>query len=254
MGKIESRMFWITGNHRIARDIYEMTLNGDTTELEQPGIFVNIKIEGCFLRRPISICSQKPGELTLVYKVAGKGTDALSRMKTGQELDLLCPLGNGFDMTAAGNAADTGGIVLVGGGVGVPPLYGLARRLQEQGCHPEVILGFGSAEEVFYLAEFRQLGLSVTVATMDGSLGICGNVLTAAGNRRWKLLYACGPEPMLFGIKDLAEEGQFSFESRMGCGFGACMGCSCETLAGPKRICKEGPVMKKEEILWPTQE
>ena len=237
----------ILSNRLIAKNTWEMKLACDTAAFKAPGQFVNIKVEDCYLRRPISVCDATVGVLTLVYKVVGKGTGLMAGMKKGEDLDLLYPLGNGFD-TAACKKEET--VVLIGGGVGVPPLYGLAKKLIQEGNMPEILMGFGSKEEIFYQEEFEKLGMKVSVATMDGSAGVSGTVFAAAKGRTWDRLFACGPEAMLRGVRDLATDGQFSFESRMGCGFGVCMGCSCRTNYGDKRICVDGPVLCKEEIIW----
>ena len=223
-----------------------MVLSGDTSDITASGQFVNILLDGLFLRRPISVCDCEGGVLTLIYKVVGKGTDKMSKMGIGEKLDILTGLGNGYDLSTAGDRP-----LLIGGGVGVPPMYMLAKKLCEQGKKVSVILGFNTKGEVFYEDEFRALGCDVTVTTVDGSHGEKGFVTGAMKNGEYSYFYTCGPEPMLkavYGASDTS--GQFSFEERMGCGFGACMGCSCKTLTGNKRICKEGPVMKKEEILW----
>ena len=233
----ETRIFEIESNRELARDTWEMTLAGDASGLDVPGRFVNIAVEGCYLRRPLSVCCRNGDRIALIYKIVGKGTGILSRMQPGARLDLLAPLGNGYDTSAAA-AGDR--IVLAGGGAGVPPLYGLCRRLLQEGKTPAVVLGFGTATEVFYEEEFRRLGVPVAVTTLDGTRGLKGTVLAAlggpegldeAGNPLWDIVFACGPEPMLHGVSGIAPRGQFSFESRMGCGFGACMGCSCQTLA-----------------------
>jgi dihydroorotate dehydrogenase electron transfer subunit len=221
-----------------------MRLRGDTSAITAPGQFVNILLDGLFLRRPISVCDCEGDVLTLVYKVVGKGTEQMSRMKEGT-LDVLTGLGNGYDLTLSGDAP-----ILLGGGVGVPPLYMLARKLIKMGKKVNVVLGFNTKDEVFYEDEFRALGCDVKVTTVDGSYGIKGFV-TGAMDCDYSHFYTCGPEPMLKAVSSAAKtSGQLSFEERMGCGFGACMGCSCKTLTGNKRICKEGPVMKKEEIIW----
>jgi dihydroorotate dehydrogenase electron transfer subunit len=238
----------ILSNRLIANRTWEMTLACDTEVFTAPGQFVNVQVEGCYLRRPLSVCHAEDGVLTLVYKVVGKGTELMAGMTAGETLNLLYPLGNGFDTTCCENQSER--IVLVGGGAGLPPLYGLAKKLLAEGKAPELLMGFGSADEIFYETEFKKLGISVGIATMDGSLGIEGTVLAAAEGRTWDRLFACGPEAMLHGVRDLAPAGQFSFESRMGCGFGVCMGCSCRTKYGDKRICVDGPVLTKEEIIW----
>ena len=235
----------IISNKKIAKDVYKMELFGDVTAITAPGQFVNIKIDGLFLRRPISVCNCENNTLTLIYKVVGKGTEILANMKDG-ELDVLVGLGNGYDVLLSGDNP-----VLLGGGVGVPPLYMLAKQLINNGKNVTVVLGFNTKDEIFYEKEFQQLGANVLVTTVDGSYGTKGFVTDAVKNLDYSYFYTCGPEPMLKAIyKTMNTSGQFSFEERMGCGFGACMGCSCKTITGYKRICKEGPVLKKEEILW----
>ena len=246
--KVKTDNCEILSNRLIAASTWEMTLTCDTAVFTAPGQFVNVQVEGCYLRRPLSVCHAGEGVLTLVYKVVGKGTKIMAAKEPGEELNLLYPLGNGFDTTCCKSESER--IVLIGGGVGLPPLYGLAKKLIEEGQRPELLMGFGSADEIFYEAEFKNLGIPVGIATMDGSRGIKGTVLAAAEGRTWNRLFACGPEAMLQGVRDLAPEGQFSFESRMGCGFGVCMGCSCRTKYGDKRICVDGPVLSKEEIIW----
>ena len=234
----------ITENTPLTPSVFRMRLEGDTGEL-RPGQFVNIKLEGLFLRRPISVCDYEEGRLTVIYKVVGHGTELMSRMGVGETLDVLTGLGNGYDLDAVCRRP-----LLVGGGVGVPPLYYLARELIEMGKRVSVVLGFNTASEVFYEEEFKKLGASVTVTTADGSYGVRGFV-TDALDKNADYFYACGPEPMLKALHRATEiPGEMSFEERMGCGFGACMGCSCKTLTGNKRICREGPVLKKEELLW----
>lgn len=271
----------IVTNISIAGDVYKMQLAGDCSEFSAPGQFVNIKLDGHYLRRPISVCEYDDKGFTIIYKVVGLGTKAMSKMKAGQVLTILAPLGNGYDLEKI-----TGSPLLIGGGVGVPPMYGLAKALIGLGKKPSVILGFNTKNEAFYIDEFRALGLDVTVTTVDGSLGQKGFVTDAFGNdstpadafgsetapgikpgeaaahgadktwqrsRDFTYVCACGPEPMLRAICEKAPAswgGQFSFEARMACGFGACMGCSCETKYGYKRICKDGPVLDREEIIW----
>lgn len=238
-------LFEILENRPLTSAVCEMKLRGDTSDITAPGQFVNLKLSGLYLRRPISVCDVEGDVLTLVYKVVGKGTAQMSRMAPGETVDLLTGLGNGYDLSVAGDHP-----LLLGGGVGVPPMYLLARRLREEGKAVSVILGFNKADEVFYEEEFRALGCDVTVATADGSRGIKGFV-TDALPHTYSYFYTCGPEPMLKAVfKATKTSGQFSFEERMGCGFGACMGCSCKTVTGYKRICKDGPVLRKEEILW----
>ncbi|MBR5717832.1 MAG: dihydroorotate dehydrogenase electron transfer subunit [Clostridia bacterium] len=234
----------ITENTPLTPSVFRMRLEGDTDEL-RPGQFVNIKLEGLFLRRPISVCDYEDGRLTVIYKVVGHGTELMSRMGVGETLDVLTGLGNGYDLDVGCQRP-----LLVGGGVGVPPLYYLARELIARGRRVSVVLGFNTASEVFYEEEFKKLGASVTVTTADGSYGVRGFV-TDALDENADYFYACGPEPMLKALHSATEiPGEMSFEERMGCGFGACMGCSCKTLTGNKRICREGPVLKKEELLW----
>ena len=223
-----------------------MKLAGDVSDITAPGQFVNIKLDGLFLRRPISVCDSEDGILTLIYKVVGKGTEAMSKMGIGEKLDVLSGLGNGYDTSVSGDKP-----LLVGGGVGVPPLYKLAKKLIGEGKSVSVILGFNTKDEVFYKDEFEALGCEVRVATVDGSLGTRGFVTDAMEGIDYTYFYTCGPEPMLKTLfRATATSGQLSFEERMGCGFGACMGCSCKTVTGNKRICKEGPVLVKEDIIW----
>ena len=238
-------VFEIIENIPLVPAVFRMRLRGDTSAITAPGQFVNIKLEGMFLRRPISVCDVQEDVLTIIYKVVGKGTEALSRMEKGS-LDILTGLGNGYDLTAAGDKP-----VLLGGGVGVPPMYLLAKKLIADGKTPTVILGFNKQSEIFYEDEFKALGCQVTVTTVDGSYGVKGFVTDALKDVDYTHFFTCGPEPMLKAVyRASTTSGQMSFEERMGCGFGACMGCSCKTITGYKRICKEGPVMKKEEIVW----
>ena len=238
-------LFEIVENKPLTDNVYKLVLAGDVSAITAPGQFVNIKLEGLYLRRPISVCDVRGDHLIVIYKVVGKGTEQLSRMQSGT-LDLLTGLGNGYDLSVSGNYP-----VLLGGGVGVPPMYLLAKQLIAQGKEVKVILGFNTKAEVFYEDAFKKLGADVTVTTVDGSYGVCGFVTDALKDMEYSYFYTCGPEPMLKAIyKTSVTSGQMSFEKRMGCGFGACMGCSCKTLTGNKRICKEGPVLQKEEILW----
>ena len=239
-------IFSVKENQCLAKDTYLMILTGDTEAITGPGQFVNIALEGNFLRRPISVCDYKPGELTLIYKVVGRGTAQMRTMPAGTKLDILTGLGNGYDLEPSGDKP-----LLIGGGAGIPPLYALAKKLLAQGKHPAVILGFNRAEERFFQREFEELGVAVTVATADGSVGVKGFVTDAMPQDGYTYIYTCGPEPMLRAVYDKSvTPGQFSFEERMGCGFGACMGCTCQTKYGNKRICREGQVLEKEEILW----
>ncbi len=239
-------IFEITANVALTETVYKMVLKGDTSAITASGQFVNIKIDGLFLRRPISVCDLSEDSVTILYKVVGKGTEQMAKMQPGERLDVITGLGNGYDLSLSGDHP-----VLLGGGVGVPPMYLLAKRLIAQGKKVSVILGFNTKSEIFYEEEFKKLGAEVTVTTADGTYGVKGFVTDALKNLDYTYFYTCGPEPMLKAVyKSSATSGQMSFEKRMGCGFGACMGCSCKTITGYKRICKEGPVMKKEEILW----
>lgn len=238
-------LFEIKENRPLTKDIMEMVLAGDTSDITRPGQFVNIKLDGLYLRRPISICDAEEGKLTLIYKVVGKGTEQMRDMTEGN-LDILSSLGNGYDTSLSGERP-----LLVGGGVGVPPLYLLAKELRKEGKEVSIILGFNTKDEIFYEEEFKALGCKVYVTTVDGSYGIKGFVTEAMKEIDYTHFFTCGPEPMLKAVWNASTtSGQLSFEERMGCGFGACMGCSCKTLTGFKRICKDGPIMMKEEILW----
>lgn len=242
---MKQSVFEIIENIPLTDCVYRMRLRGDTSDITAPGQFVNIQLDGLFLRRPISVCDVEGDVLTIIYKVVGKGTKQMSNMQSGK-LDILTGLGNGYDLSLSGDRP-----VLLGGGVGVPPMYLLAKRLLRQEKKLQVILGFNTKSEVFYEEEFKALGAEVTVTTVDGTYGIKGFVTDAMKDMDYTYFYTCGPEPMLKAVyKASVTSGQMSFEKRMGCGFGACMGCSCKTITGYKRICKEGPVMKKEEILW----
>ena len=242
---MKQEILTIMENVPVTGSVYRMRLEGAELEAQKPGGFVNIRLDGLFLRRPISVFDSAPGSLTILYKVVGKGTEQMSGMKAGETLDVLTGLGNGYDLAKAGDHP-----LLLGGGVGVPPLYLLAKQLIAAGKKVSAVLGFNTAAEVFGEAEFRALGCDVTVTTADGSYGVKGFV-TDALSAEYSYFYTCGPEPMLKAVYRAAKtSGQFSFEERMGCGFGACMGCSCKTITGYKRICREGPVLEKEEIIW----
>ena len=237
--------FTIIENKLITKSVYQMTLQGDTSDITAPGQFVNIKLDGFYLRRPISVCDCEKDQLTLVYKVVGHGTEEMSRMLAGETLLILTGLGNGYDTSLSGEKP-----LLLGGGVGVPPLYLLAKKLISEDKKVTVIIGFNTSDEVFFEEEFRALGCDVTVATADGSYGEKGFVTDVLPDE-YTYFYTCGPLPMLKAVFSKTNtSGQLSFEERMGCGFGACMGCSCKTITGYKRICKDGPVLKKEDILW----
>ena len=244
---MKQEKFEIIENIPLAKDIMRLRLGGDTGAIVRPGQFVNIQVEGCFLRRPLSVCDWDESSLTVAYRVVGRGTELLSKMREGS-LDVLTGLGNGFDTSLSGEAP-----LLIGGGMGFTPLYALAKTLIKEGKRVQVILGFASKEQAVYVDEFSALGCEVTVCTEDGSLGVKGYVTKAMEDLDYSYFYTCGPEAMFKAVSDCSvTSGQFSFEQRMGCGFGACMGCSCETLYGVKRICKEGPVLMKEEIKWRT--
>ena len=243
---MKQSIFEILSNTALTDSVYKMVLTGDTSHITNCGQFVNIQLEGLFLRRPISVCDYEGKTLTIVYKVVGKGTAQMSAMKPGQKLDVLTGLGNGYDLTLAGDKP-----VLLGGGVGVPPMYNLAKKLRAMGKEVKVILGFNTASEIFYENEFKALGCDVTVTTVDGSYGVKGFVTTALEGMDYTYFYTCGPEPMLKAVYRASKtSGQMSFEERMGCGFGACMGCTCHTLVGTKRVCKDGPVFPTEEVTF----
>lgn len=237
--------YTVLENSALTESVYRMQLEGDT-EGVRCGQFINILIDGLYLRRPISVCDVSSTCITILYKVVGKGTEKMSVMPIGTTIDVLIGLGNGYDASLSGNKP-----LLLGGGVGVPPLYLLCKQLIAEGKDVTVILGFNTKDEIFYEKEFSELGAKVIVTTVDGSYGVRGFVTDAMKDVLYTYFYTCGPEPMLKAIYKASDtSGQFSFEERMGCGFGACMGCSCKTVTGNKRICKEGPVLKKEEILW----
>ena len=236
----------LISQREIAEDTFEAVLAGDVSNITAPGQFVNIKLDGFFLRRPISVCDVSDNTVTIIYKVVGEGTKQMSESPVGTEWMTLTGLGNGYDTSLSGNRP-----LLIGGGAGVPPMYLLAKKLISEGKHPSVILGFGTKNQVFYKEKFTKLGLTVAVTTNDGSEGTRGFVTDEMDNFDYTYFYTCGPEPMLKAIYNKSKtSGQLSFEERMGCGFGACMGCTCETKYGNKRICRDGPVLVKEEIIW----
>lgn len=242
---MKQSIFEIKENVHLTQDVMKMTLCGDTSDITASGQFVNIKLDGLYLRRPISVCDVDGDTLTLVYKVVGVGTQKMAEMSEGC-LDILTGLGNGYDLTVSGD-----NVLLIGGGVGVPPLFLLAKRLLKEGKKVTAILGFNTASEIFLKDDFEALGVKVYITTVDGSYGIKGFVTDAMESLDYTYVYTCGPEPMLKAVYNATKtSAQFSFEERMGCGFGACMGCSCKTVTGFKRICKDGPVLTKEEILW----
>lgn len=238
-------LYTITENKKLNKNIYKMILSGDTSGISAPGQFINIKLDGFFLRRPISICDYNGESITVIYKTVGDGTEFMSTLTEGEKLDCLVGLGNGYTLNNAEKP------VLIGGGVGVPPLFALAKALINKGVTPEVILGFNSDDEIFLEKEFKALGCKVNVTTVDGSYGVKGFVTDVLNGLDYDYFYTCGPMPMFKAIEKTAKtDGQFSFEERMGCGFGACMGCSCKTKDGYKRICKDGPVLERSEIVW----
>ena len=242
---MKQEILTITENSPVTESVWRMRLGAPGLEEQKPGGFVNIRLDGLYLRRPISVFDSEPGRLTILYKVIGRGTEQMKDLEPGAQLDVLTGLGNGYDLSKAGDRP-----LLLGGGVGVPPLYLLAKKLRAEGKAVTAVLGFNTAAEVFAEEEFRALGCSVTVTTADGSYGVKGFV-TDALPQEYSYFYTCGPEPMLRAVyRAVKTSGQFSFEERMGCGFGACMGCSCKTITGYKRICREGPVLEKEEIMW----
>lgn len=240
----KQNIYKILCNEKIAKDVYKMILEGDTQYVTAPGQFINIKLDGKFLRRPISVCDCDAASITVIYKVVGSGTQQMAELEIGESLDVLTGLGNGYDISKSSRP------LLIGGGVGVPPMYMLAKCLIKDGQKPTVILGFNTKDEIFFEDEFKSLGCDVRVTTVDGSYGIKGFV-TDAFTDDYDYFYTCGPMPMFKAIENIAEtSGQYSFEERMGCGFGACMGCTCKTKYGNKRICKDGPVLEREEIVW----
>lgn len=235
----------ILSNAPLTDDVFKMVLGGDTQYITAPGQFVNIKLDGKFLRRPISVCDYDENTITLIYKVVGEGTEQMKNLAAGETLDVLTGLGNGYDISKSTKP------LLIGGGVGVPPMYNLAKALIKSGQKVSVVLGFNTSKEIFYEEEFKALGCDVYVTTVDGSYGVKGFVTDAMKSIDYDYFYTCGPLPMFKSVYNATEtSGQFSFEERMGCGFGACMGCSCKTKYGNKRICKDGPVLVKEEIIW----
>ena len=238
--------FTLIENKKIATGTYLSVLEGDTSHITAAGQFVNIKLDGLYLRRPISVCDVTDNRLTIIYKAVGQGTEKMASAPVGERWLVLTGLGNGYDLTKSGESP-----LLIGGGAGVPPMYNLAKRLIKEGKKPVAILGFGKKDEVFFKEEFEALGVKVLVTTVDGSEGIKGFVTDAMEGLEYSYFYTCGPEPMLKAVYAKTETGgQFSFEERMGCGFGACMGCTCKTKYGNKRICRDGPVLEKEEIIW----
>ncbi len=243
---MKKELFEIKSNVQIAENVFEIVLSGDASEIKKPGQFVNVSVPECYLRRPISVADCGDESLTLVYKVVGKGTDIMSKMGIGEKLDVLVGLGNGYDLSKSGEKP-----LLIGGGVGIPPLYKLCKELVKNGKNPIVALGFNTASEIFYREKFVSLGAKVIVTTVDGSYGIKGYVTDAIKDSDYSYFYACGPKPMFLAIERVVKtDGEYGMEERMACGFGACMGCSCKTKDGYKRVCKDGPVFKRSEIIW----
>ncbi len=240
-------VYEILKNEMMTKDVYKMVLKGETKYIKAPGQFINLKIDGCYLRRPISVSDWDENTITIIYKIFGKGTEIMSKMNVGEKLDIITGLGNGFNTNLSGQRP-----ILIAGGVGVPPMYRLCKELIQEEKSPIVVLGFNTKEEIFYENEFKDLGVKVYVSTVDGSYGINGFVTDAIKDLKdYTYYYACGPMPMLKAIYDETQsDGELSLEERMGCGFGACMGCSIQTTEGTKRVCKEGPVFRKEEIIW----
>ena len=239
-------LFTVVSNRALTENVYRMELSGDTSAIAGPGQFVEVAVPGKFLRRPISVCDYSENALTLIYKVVGSGTDILSGMSASAQLDILTGLGNGYDLSLSGDRP-----VLVGGGVGVPPMYALAKKLLQQGKSVQVVLGFNKESEIFLAEEFRALGAQVYVATADGSVGVKGFVTDVIRDLEYTYFYSCGPMPMFRAMENvMTTSGQYSFEERMGCGFGACMGCAIQTASGAKRVCKDGPVFPREEVFF----
>ncbi len=239
-------IYKVLKNEQLTETVFRMVLEGDTTALTAPGQFINLTVEGFYLRRPISVYDWDENTVTIIYKVVGEGTEKMSEWKAGYECDILTGLGNGFTMSRSGDKP-----LLIGGGVGIPPLYGLCKRLIAEGKKPTVILGFNKKDEIFCEEDFKAIGAETIVTTVDGSVGVKGFVTDAMKDLDYTYFYTCGPMPMFKAIEKTAVgKGEYSFEERMGCGFGACMGCSCKTKYGNKRICKDGPVLQREEIIW----
>lgn len=237
-------LFTVLENIPLTASVYRMVLEGDTSAITGPGQFVDLRLPEKYLRRPISVCDYTETTLTLIYKVVGQGTQIMAGLPAGTVLDVLTGLGNGYNIALSGDTP-----VLVGGGVGVPPLYNLAKKLISEGKHPQVVLGFNSAAEIFLAEEFQALGIPVHIATADGSAGTRGFVTDVLKSLRYSCFYSCGPAPMFRAMEGVVTtSGQYSFEERMGCGFGACMGCSIQTRNGARRVCKDGPVFLREEV------
>ena len=243
---MKQSIFEIQSNEALTRDVYKMVLSGDTSGITNPGQFVELALPGKFLRRPISVNDWTEDSLTIIYKIVGQGTEQMASLPIGTRLDVLTGLGNGYDTSLSGAHP-----VLVGGGVGVPPLYALCKKLLAEGKHPSVVLGFNKACEIFLKAEFEALGVPTCIATADGSVGTKGFVTDVLQSMDYSYFYSCGPMPMFRAMEQVVKtSGEYSFEERMGCGFGACMGCSIQTKSGAKRVCKDGPVFIREEVFY----
>ena len=241
---MKQSIFTIIRNEALTDVVYKMVLEGDTSAITNCGQFVDLRLPEKYLRRPISVCDYDETTLTLIYKVVGSGTEIMASLPVGTKLDILTGLGNGYDTSRSGQSP-----VLVGGGVGVPPMYNLCKKLIAEGKEPQVVLGFNTASEIFLADEFRALGAKVYVATADGSVGTKGFVTDVIKDLGYTYFYSCGPMPMFKAMEKVMQtSGQYSFEERMGCGFGACMGCTIQTRSGYKRVCKDGPVFFREEV------
>lgn len=244
--RMTQNFYTVTENKKLTENVFRMTLCGDTSAVSAPGQFINIKLDGFYLRRPISIFDYDEGIIKIIYKKVGEGTEKMSQIEPGEKLDVLVGLGNGYNTAPSGEKP-----LLIGGGVGIPPLYSLCKKLTEEGKQVRVILGFNTKDEIFCFDDFTDIGADTLITTADGTAGIKGFVTNAMPEFEYTYFYTCGPLPMLKAVYNASlTSGQFSFEERMGCGFGACMGCSCKTKYGNKRICKDGPVLVKEEIIW----
>ena len=241
---MKQSIFTIVSNDALTASVYKMVLTGDTSAITAAGQFVDLRLPEKYLRRPISVCDYGENSLTLIYKVVGSGTEIMASLPVGTKLDVLTGLGNGYDTSLSGHRP-----VLVGGGVGVPPMFNLCKKLLAEGKHPQVVLGFNTAEEIFLAEEFKALGADVHIATADGSVGTKGFVTDVIKDLEYTYFYSCGPMPMFKAMENvMITSGQYSFEERMGCGFGACMGCTIQTKNGYKRVCKDGPVFHREEV------
>ena len=241
---MKQSIFTIVSNTALTDAVYKMVLEGDTSSITNCGQFVDLRLPEKYLRRPISVCDYCENSLTLIYKVVGSGTEIMADLPVGTKLDVLTGLGNGYDTSLSGEAP-----VLVGGGVGVPPMYNLCKKLLAEGKNPQIVLGFNTGAEIFLADEFKALGAQVHIATADGSVGTKGFVTDVLKNLEYTYFYACGPMPMFKAMENvMTTSGQYSFEERMGCGFGACMGCTIQTKSGYKRVCKDGPVFLREEV------